>query len=231
MEIQNKIEGNRPPRFQYRILFFILRAFFKLLYHQFAWTYDWVAAIVSLGLWQKWILSVLPYIDGVHVLELGHGPGHLQAALHRKGIAAIGVDESPQMGKIAYRRLTQMGLTPRLVNGHGQLIPFVDESFHQVVATFPAEYILDKRTIEEIYRVLIPGGTAILLPLAWITGRKLLDRLAAWLFYITGEAPSWNDRALEPIKKMGFEAWSEFIDLESSKVLIIHMQKPCIAPD
>src|SRR5512143_1971128 len=141
---QNKLEGTTPPRLQYRILTIILRAFFKLLYHQFAWTYDLVAAIVSLGLWQKWILSVLPYIDGLHVLELGHGPGHLQAALHRKGIASIGVDESPQMGKIAYKRLTRIGFTPRLINGHGQMIPFAIESFHQVVATFPAEYILDK---------------------------------------------------------------------------------------
>jgi hypothetical protein len=37
--------------------------------------------------------------------------------------------------------------------------------------------------------VLAPGGRFVLLPLAWITGGSPLERLAAWLFRITGQAP------------------------------------------
>ncbi len=59
----------------------LLRFFFRLLYHQFAFTYDLVAATVSLGRWKDWVLSVVPFIEGTRILEIGHGPGHLQRAL------------------------------------------------------------------------------------------------------------------------------------------------------
>jgi ubiquinone/menaquinone biosynthesis C-methylase UbiE len=53
----------------------------------FAWSYDLVAAVVSLGQWNHWVGSVLPYLPGVNILEIGHGPGHLQRLLKRFGQA------------------------------------------------------------------------------------------------------------------------------------------------
>ena len=69
-----------------RLLGWFLRFFFHLLYHQFAWTYDWVAAGVSLGRWNEWVRSILPYMQEGRILELGHGPGHLQAELLKTGL-------------------------------------------------------------------------------------------------------------------------------------------------
>ncbi len=64
-----------------RLLQSLLRFFFSLLYHQFAWTYDLVSATVSLGHWQEWVRASLPYLHG-RTLEIGYGPGHLQTYLH-----------------------------------------------------------------------------------------------------------------------------------------------------
>jgi ubiquinone/menaquinone biosynthesis C-methylase UbiE len=75
-----------------------MRGFFNLLYHQFAWSYDFIASLVSLGNWKRWIITVLPHLEGPRVLELGHGPGHLQRALLNKGINTFGIDESRSMG-------------------------------------------------------------------------------------------------------------------------------------
>ena len=58
-----------------------LRFFFRHFYHEFAWTYDFVAAVVSIGRWNQWIDSALPFVQGRRVLEIGHGPGHLQEHL------------------------------------------------------------------------------------------------------------------------------------------------------
>ena len=151
-----------------RLLASFLRTFFKLLYHQFAWTYDWVAAFVSLGKWETWILSALPYIQGPKVLEIGHGPGHLLLALTENGINAVGLDESIQMGRQAYHRLLQNGFSSLLINGMAQHLPFPDSNFHQVVATFPSEYIYYPQTLTEIHRVLTSGGELLALPVAWI---------------------------------------------------------------
>src|SRR5688572_31722362 len=82
-----------------------MRVFFRLLYHPFAFTYDLVAAAVSFGHWRDWVMSVLPFIQGTRVLELGHGPGHLQHALLNRGLFTVGLDESAQMGLLARRRL------------------------------------------------------------------------------------------------------------------------------
>ena len=100
--IENGQAYHRLPA-GYRYLAASLNTFFHLLYHQFAWTYDWVAAIVSLGRWKDWISATLPYLDGPLVLEIGHGPGHLQVALQAKGIQAVGLDASAQMGRQADR--------------------------------------------------------------------------------------------------------------------------------
>jgi ubiquinone/menaquinone biosynthesis C-methylase UbiE len=209
-----------------RLLISILRTLFRLLYHQFAWTYDWVASIVSLGEWQHWVTSVLPYIAGDNVLEIGFGPGHLQAALSQKNILSFGVDESIQMVNTALHRLVDLGQIPNLARGDAQFLPFANESFQQVVMTFPAEFLLQKSTFREIHRVLVNEGILIILPLAWITGRKPLQRAVAWLNRITGEAPEWNESSLEPLKNLGFIVSWEMINLHSSKVLIIQLLKP-----
>ncbi|MEK6222196.1 MAG: class I SAM-dependent methyltransferase [Chloroflexota bacterium] len=87
----------------------LLETIFNLLYHQFSWIYDAVSTIVSIGQWQEWVLSALPYISGETILELGHGPGHLQAKLISKYPFVVGVDKSPQMGRIASRRIMKSG--------------------------------------------------------------------------------------------------------------------------
>jgi ubiquinone/menaquinone biosynthesis C-methylase UbiE len=208
-----------------RILIISLRFFFKLLYHQFAWTYNWVASIVSLGAWQKWVTSVLPYLIGPRTLEIGFGPGHLQVALIFKGIIVFGLDESQQMIQIAQRRLSKLGLLPNLIRGDACTLPYADNCFHQIVMTFPSEYILNPTSLNEIHRVLIDGGMAIILPLAWITGRKPLERLAAWFNHVTGEAPEWNEKSLEPLKTFGFDVSWDMLDFNTSKILIIRMLK------
>jgi ubiquinone/menaquinone biosynthesis C-methylase UbiE len=213
-----------------------MRAFFANLYTQMAWTYDLVAAVVSVGMWTSWVRSALAYLDGPQVLELGHGPGHLQIAFNQRAQGLpnsqiTGLDKSIQMGSLAYRRLSKQGFNPRLVHGDAQMLPFPNESFNQVVATFPSEYISSPDTLEEVRRVLAPGGQLIVLPVAWITGQGLLHRLAAKLFQATGQAPEWDDRYLEPARERGFEVQVERLTIKASEVLVLVINKGYPSPD
>ncbi len=204
-----------------------LRFFFRHFYHGFAWTYDLVAGVVSIGRWNDWIRGAVPYVQGDRVLEIGHGPGHLQLDLRRSGRMVIGLDESQQMGRLARNRLARAGFNDLdLVRGMAQRLPFPSQAFDTVVSTFPAEYIFEPETISEIRRVLWDGGRYVLLPAAWIVGRKTLDRAAAWLFRATHQAPQFPGdvyacRLLPQLEEAGFQAGYEIVEIRSSEVLVV----------
>lgn len=202
----------------------ILRLVFYLLYHPLAWSYDIVAWTVSLGRWKDWVKSVAPFIRGTKVLELGYGPGHLQRFLHSQSLYPFGLDESRQMGQLAKKRLSQYPF--KLIRGAGQNLPFANHAFDSIVATFPAEYIFETHTLAEILRTLSKGGRLVLLPIAWITGKGIHERLAAWLFQVTGQAPNhlsaqMTDHLLKPFREAGYTVSTEIIEIRSSRVLIV----------
>jgi len=111
-----------------------------------------------------------------------------------------------------------------------QSLPFAAQTFDTVVSTFPSEFIFDSRTLSEAQRVLRQRGRVVLLPAAWIVGRKTIDRLAAWLFRVTGEAPVnvvdiITERAVRPLERAGFETEIRQIEIDSSVVLVVLADK------
>jgi ubiquinone/menaquinone biosynthesis C-methylase UbiE len=218
----------KEPGKMQRFILSVLRTLYSLLYHQLAWTYDFVAAAVSLGHWKAWVQSTLPYVRGERVLELGFGPGHLQRSMQAPGRQVFGLDESPQMCRQARRRLRRAGLAPCLGRGYAQALPYAGGVFSTVVATFPSEYIFDPRTLAEIRRVLRPGGRLVVAGMAWITGNGLFERLTAWIFRITGETQALEQflpASLKRFEAAGFVVRSETVVLRGSQVLVIAAEK------
>ena len=217
----------------YQFIGYLLKIFFNLLYNQYAWTYDWVADLVSLRRWQIWVYSVLPYLESSPILELGHGPGHLQIKLNGLEKSTFGIDVSAKMVRIAGQRLQENNFIPCLVVGGALDLPYPDHTFKRVVSTFPSEYINNRETLKEIWRVLDQSGELIILITAWITGEKWYEKMVAWLFRVTGQAPGPNQPVisqqdyfqLSAAHEVGFQVTSHFIDLDSSRVLIIQANK------
>jgi len=213
----------------HRILTSLLGNFFNLLYHQFAWAYDFVSTMVSVGMWTDWIFSIIPFLSKQKILELGHGTGHLQKVLLHKEKQIVGIDLSPEMGRICAKKVKTQNLEPNLVNGKAQQLPFPKSSFDQVVSTFPTPYALAPETITEVHRVLIPGGEFLIIPEARITGRNPIYIAASWLFKITGQTnelfEEFYEQAIKSYYRIGFKTDSEVINLENSIVLIIHCVK------
>lgn len=171
------------------------------------------------------MLSAEEYITGPNVLELGHGPGHLLCSLIQHGYWATGLDESWRMIQRAKKNFQKTGLKINSINGSAQHQPYKSNQFNHVVATFPSNFIINPHTLSESYRVLVPGGSLIVVPVAWITGNNLFHKLAAWLFRITGQSPTateeFNQKWIHLLSTAGFQVRSEYLNLGSSLVLII----------
>ena len=195
-----------------------LRFFFRLLYHPFAFTYDLVAATVSFGRWRDWILEVIPFIAGTRVLELGHGPGHLQRVLLSQGLIAVGLDESPQMGRLAKRNTDG---SARLTRGLAQALPFASGSFDTIIATFPTEYFVDPSTLEEVKRCLDNGGRFVVLPAAMPRNPFL-----SWLFKFTEQAPAEamkivQEKLEKPFLEADVHVETHVLELRSGRLIVI----------
>jgi ubiquinone/menaquinone biosynthesis C-methylase UbiE len=219
----------------------ILRLFFRLLYHQFAFTYDLVAASVSFNRWKDWVMSVIPFIEGNRILEMGHGPGHLQRILltlrpgsgRDRNLLTVGIDESAQMGHLAKRNLTRRSVSLQnkpldvayaqinLTRGIAQQLPFPNGSFDTIIATFPTEYITDPNTLSEVKRCLSNGGRLIVLPAA-LPKNPFLD----WLFRVTHQSPTEavdivKSKFKEPFVTAGFQTEVKTLDVKSGTLLIV----------
>jgi ubiquinone/menaquinone biosynthesis C-methylase UbiE len=205
-----------------------LRLFFHLLYHRMAWTYDAVAWLVSGGQWKAWGQTALPHLRGERILELAHGPGHLLVAMRQRGLRPIGLDLSPDMGRLAHRRLIQAGLPAPLARARAQALPFRDGAFDSAVSTFPTEFIVDPATWQETVRVLNAQGRLVVAPGILFNERgkrNLLYRILAWLYTITGQREAPPPQAWAAAVEAGFSLSRMQLPMGAVDILMIVAEK------
>jgi len=202
-----------------------LRLFFRLLYNEFAWSYDVVAWLVSLGQWKAWGRTTLSHLRGARVLELGHGPGHLLAALAAEEYAPIGLDLSPAMARQAQQRLQKAELQVPLVRGRAQALPFRGSSFDCVVATFPTEFIVDPQTLQELTRILPPEGRLTVAVGVRFGGEDLVSSFLSWLYRVTGQNQSLPDSFIAQLKQVGLSPQVTWEKVNRAAVLLIVAEK------
>lgn len=186
-----------------KVWYRFVRFGFRLLYNEFAFTYDWVSWFVSMGAWRCWVRSSLKHLGVAPdkealVLEIAHGTGNLQVDLQKAGYRAIGVDLSPQMGRIAQRKLRTAQLEAHLARVKVQQLPFPDHLFSAVVSTFPSDFIMNAETLSEVHRVLKPNGHFVIVPNATFTSRGLITKMLDFLYRITGQREDSPTGAQKP---------------------------------
>jgi ubiquinone/menaquinone biosynthesis C-methylase UbiE len=118
------------------------------------------------------------------VLDVAVGTGR-NLPFYPDGVRLTGIDFSPAMLDIARTRAAELGREIDLREGDAQALPFPDASFDTVVCTLGLCGIPDDRTaIAEMYRVLRPHGTLLLLDHVGShhklihLGQRLLEKLS-----------------------------------------------------
>jgi SAM-dependent methyltransferase len=98
------------------------------------------------------------------ILEIGCGPGNNLMFLCQEGFAVAGMDASPKA--IEYARC-RLGGAAELKVAEFPDLPFPDGSFDLVVernAILCVPFAIGKSTIEQVRRVLVPGGKFLFVP-------------------------------------------------------------------
>lgn len=110
------------------------------------------------------------------VLDVGCGTGYTIKVLSSMGYNCIGVDAAEDMLSIARRENPDI----RFESADATALPFEDNSFDMVISIEVLRYIQNReKSVEEIYRVLKPGGVCIVTvaPLFSTHGYALFNRL------------------------------------------------------
>lgn len=208
----------------------LVRFGFRLLYNEFAFTYDWVSWIVSLGQWRNWqraSLNFLPDPAMGTILELAHGTGNLQIDLQNAGYRTIAFDLSPYMGRIARKKIISNQQRPNFVRGNAQSLPFSDASFTNVVSTFPTDFIVQPETLRAVYRVLQEDGKLIIVLNGVLTGGGIVRKFLEWLYRITGQRDeSVQESAItDRFAGYGFQVEAKNVECDKSIAQLVILTK------
>ncbi len=154
----------------------------ELLYHHLAWAYDGVARLVSFGFWSQWRLDSLNYLAPGIILETGFGTGLLLIEMSQQGLDVIGLELSPQMHRVASRKIKRYNLNIRRVQGNTEAMPFPNRKFANVLSTFPSNYVFSKRTCDEVDRVLHGSGRWVIAGLGMQFKSGIKQKLTSWIW-------------------------------------------------
>jgi ubiquinone/menaquinone biosynthesis C-methylase UbiE len=205
----------------HRMRLVFLRFAFHLFYNPFAFSYDFVSALVSRGHWRAWTRAAIPHLVGSRVLEIPCGTGNLLLDLCAAGYAPIGVDLSPAMLRITQTKLRRANTVATLSRAQVQKLPFAAGVFDSVVMTFPPGFVHDPLTFTELHRVLADEGRLI-----WVDAGRLLRRdalsrvLDGALDAVGGSGLPFADFARSTMTPAGFDVRVEQVRDDASIIIV-----------
>jgi glycosyltransferase involved in cell wall biosynthesis/ubiquinone/menaquinone biosynthesis C-methylase UbiE len=118
------------------------------------------------GVYAPWMPPLMEFDrhDGHDVLEIGAGIGADLSRFARHGARVTAVDLSSGHLELARENFLRRGLQARFVHHDAETLPFDADSFDVVYANGVLHHTPNtRRVVEEIHRVLRPGGRAIVM--------------------------------------------------------------------
>ena len=105
--------------------------------------------------------------DGGSVLDIATGPGYFCIELAKLGnFRVTGLDISKDLVEIARANARQAGVEVEFVQGSASAMRFPDGAFDLVFCSWAMKNFMEpKKVLNETYRVLKPGGTALIVDL------------------------------------------------------------------
>ncbi len=163
------------------------------VFHSVAGKYDVMNDLMSLGihrLWKKYALERVNVRAGHQVMDLAAGTGDLAIELARRvGLAGrvVLVDINESMLTRGRDRLLDLGIVDQVqyTQADAENLPFPNNSFDRVTMAFGLRNVTCKESaLQEITRVLKPGGKVVILEFSKVTVPGLAALYDAYSFQV-----------------------------------------------
>jgi len=189
--------------------------------------YDLVNSVLSLGIHKIWRKKLLSYLDGNCLkgpaLDLCTGTADLAIALRQQGVSkVIGLDFCLPMLELGKAKVGSKNSGLMLGQGDALSLPFKSETFSLVTVAFGVRNFENlSQGLAEIFRVLRPGGTLMVLEFGqpsipvW---RQIYHLYSRWIMPGIGGLLSGNRKAYTylPETSANFPCRQQFMDLLES---------------
>jgi demethylmenaquinone methyltransferase/2-methoxy-6-polyprenyl-1,4-benzoquinol methylase len=142
------------------------------MFNRISGTYDLLNRLLSFGtdmMWRRKVRRFLPPHHGQRVLDLATGTADQILALFERSDkikSGVGMDPAEKMLEIGRAKIKTRGLSEAvtLMAGDATAIPVADCQFDAVTMSFGIRNVANvSKALEEMYRVLKPGGRVLIL--------------------------------------------------------------------
>ncbi len=200
----------------------------KKLFDQIAPHYDQLNHLLSLNVdksWRRKAVRKILEVPHARVMDMACGTADFSIALARAGVPSVlGLDLSEQMLLLGNQKVQAQGLSDiiQLRQGDSEAIAYPDNSFDAVGVAFGVRnYENLELGLQEMLRVLKPGGMLLILELSVPQGRFLyglysfyFTRILPWIGgLISGDKHAY---AYLPASVLRFPKPKEFLQIMQS---------------
>ncbi|WP_416666640.1 class I SAM-dependent methyltransferase [Egbenema bharatensis] len=198
--------------------------------YRYQWLYDGVSRLAALTVggearFRQLALDGIPIAPETKVLDLCCGSGQTTQVLVKRSQAVTGLDASPR----SLQRAKQNVPEATYVEGWAEAMPFTEPQFdlvHTSVALHEMKPDQLRQILQEVYRVLKPGGSFICIDFHQPTNPILIPGLYLFLVLFETET-AWQllkTDLVNLLQEIGFQEIQRTLHAGGS-LQVIHAQK------
>ena len=138
--------------------------------------------------WRRRVKMLSSHLEpGMRMLELGCGIGYFTRELARSGADIVAVDVSPELLEIA--KVDRPAANVRYEIQNACALKYPDAIFDSVVGSSVLHHLEIKEALQEIYRVLKPGGAIYFTEPNMLNPQIAIQKNVPWVKHKLGDSP------------------------------------------